>query len=1438
MAQLIDPSTETFTASPFADAVLTPSHAVSSTGPAGDRAAPREGIDLNLVDRPRPVVEIGRRMPLLAGRGAELDDLSNGIRSGESFEVFAGEGFGKTSLVNMLLHDKPDLKGYFADGEVLLSGRSVAPGDLVGALFRAFFSAEQAIALDEGEMLRRLSPVKALIVLDGVDVDDDELQEIIAALASPVFIVTSPKRRLHDFMSRAIGPLQDEDLVAVAALRLGFELNETDRQLVVQLAHLVDDSPRAWARALELVENREDLTAMVARLDGAREPRAETARLALDQTSPAALNVVTLISELNGTGVSEEMLEEVLDIGDSSALTVEIESQGLGLMQDGLLTVSDDIADLASDHMDGERVMGAAFDRLVVWSQTAEPEQLVEEVASITAFADWALEHDRAEDVVELGRRVDGPLFQKGRWGAAAALLLLVRRAGEAAERPADTAWAMHQMGVRELALGDAAAAKPHLREARSIRRRIGDKAGAALSHEHLKLLGPMAALAAPLVAKFVIGLFLTAGVATGGAVVIDNLNDGPDDIVIVTQGDPAPLPTPELAVELDGPTSVRVSFSLAEELQQGEIVQVTRVSPDATEEMILETVVKREITDRGLVENSEYGYKARVVNDQADPNPWSEVLSVSTLLRPVEDEDPAAPTGLIGRYDDTGDGRVILEWDRSTEDDLAGYDVRRDGIIVTQLEALAEYVDSAPIAGATHFYQVLAIDEGGNQSGVSAPAEVSIPGPPPPIPPSPTNLLGSYTPDGGVTLTWSGTTSSYLVDRDGWDRSRVVTHGRFVDVDVAPNRTYNYSVYARLAGVSSNAATEPVTTTYVPPDDPTPPVQTSAGIVGDVVRIEWSPPSNYDFTVSYEVLRNGAVLATGVSDTTYDDPLPPDDNYSYTILAINSVGVKSDPSEAAKITLPIGPETAIVKVIVVGSGEVSGDISCSDTCQESVEVDTEVSLTATEDSGSTFVGWDGDGCSGTSDTCTFTVGADTEVRVTFSTVGEKNLTIGIDGDGSGSVASSPTGISCPAGSCTEGFEEASTVVLTAEVGELTDFGGWSGCAGTGLTCTVSMDSDLTIVATFDAVPPLTLTAYVDGSGTGRITSSPLGIDCPSASCSALFPQGSVVLTATPTGGSSFTGWSSGLGCDDTSTQCIVPFTSDTTVTAYFDATPPLDWTLGVDVVGLGSVSSTPSGIDNCSTSCAEDFENGAPVTLAATADGGWYFVGWSGGGCPPSGDCTVTLTSDMNVQAFFEEAAVFTETLVVADAGDTFIQMRFTSSLDASWEATIAEDGGSYSDSASGTATGLVAETVRFEGLQVGTDYTIAVTLDGGTSDEEFVQTNGGTTPIVPVAISNVVVQAFTDQIHITYETNVVANGSYKVFESGVLVQANTGQGSSAQTSHQAKPGVFCCAVNPYPLLLTPGTTYTIEITAEAGGAGQGGGNTATITRVVDTLP
>lgn len=73
-----------------------------------------------------------------------------------------------------------------------------------------------------------------------------------------------------------------------------------------------------------------------------------------------------------------------------------------------------------------------------------------------------------------------------------------------------------------------------------------------------------------------------------------------------------------------------------------------------------------------------------------------------------------------------------------------------------------------------------------------------------------------------------------------------------------------------------------------------------------------------------------------------------------------------------------------------------------------------------------------------------------------------------------------------------------------------------------------------------------------EGTGTGRVTSLPPGIDC-GPTCAASFPDGSsVTLIANADDGSTFAGWSG--ACGGTDPSCTVVMSAPLAVTARFDS--------------------------------------------------------------------------------------------------------------------------------------------------------------------------------------------------------------------------------------------------------------------------------------------
>jgi streptogramin lyase len=227
--------------------------------------------------------------------------------------------------------------------------------------------------------------------------------------------------------------------------------------------------------------------------------------------------------------------------------------------------------------------------------------------------------------------------------------------------------------------------------------------------------------------------------------------------------------------------------------------------------------------------------------------------------------------------------------------------------------------------------------------------------------------------------------------------------------------------------------------------------------------------------------------------------------------------------------------------------------IECGATCSSEFEAGKHVTLTASPDSLSLFVGWKGcDQVIGRQ--CLVTV--DKARTVSAKYVRAHALTASkAEGSGAGKVTSYPSGILCLANcsTTTTTFKEGAKVKLTPTPSKHFHFVEWLGaCTGSG-PCEPTMNEDREAEALFAEDPKHSLDLSKEGGGQGTVKSLPAGINCgpTCGSTTALFYAGEIVaLTATPGKGSTFEGWSGG-GCSGTGT-CTVTMGGATSVKAKF----------------------------------------------------------------------------------------------------------------------------------------------------------------------------------------------------------------------------------------------------------------------------------------------
>jgi Divergent InlB B-repeat domain len=327
--------------------------------------------------------------------------------------------------------------------------------------------------------------------------------------------------------------------------------------------------------------------------------------------------------------------------------------------------------------------------------------------------------------------------------------------------------------------------------------------------------------------------------------------------------------------------------------------------------------------------------------------------------------------------------------------------------------------------------------------------------------------------------------------------------------------------------------------------------------------------------------------------------------------------------------------KTAGEALTITKDGSGTGTVECevnsgpAGACLATYPNGTNVKLKVTPDPGSEFKSFAGD-CTGAGP-CELVMNADKSVTATFD-LEQHTLTVTKNGSGTGTVTSSPAGISCDP-TCSAPFNHGASVTLTGAPGTNTKPVTWTGCDSVNGSnqCIVAITAAKAVTATFD-LEQHTLTVTKNGSGTGTVTSSPAGISC-DPTCSAPFNHGaSVTLTGAPGANTKPATWT---GCDSVngSNQCIVAITAAKAVTATFALEQHL-LTVTKSGTGTGTVTTSPAGI-TCGATCSANFDHNAIVTLSKAADPGSVFKEWTGA-CTGSGTCEVTMSEAKSVNAEF----------------------------------------------------------------------------------------------------------------------------------------------------------------------------------------------------------
>lgn len=287
-------------------------------------------------------------------------------------------------------------------------------------------------------------------------------------------------------------------------------------------------------------------------------------------------------------------------------------------------------------------------------------------------------------------------------------------------------------------------------------------------------------------------------------------------------------------------------------------------------------------------------------------------------------------------------------------------------------------------------------------------------------------------------------------------------------------------------------------------------------------------------------------------------------------------------------------------------------------------------SFTSSSADGCTFEGWDGPHCSGTT-SCTPSSSGTLVARYRrdawpfrFSSSGSRSGALRVVYDQQDTTCTPPCNALVPAG--------ASVTVTAIPAADARFAGFLRDCAtSSASTCDLIASGPKDVEAIFDPLLTYRVSVSIGGSGSGRVTSNPLGIDCEkdAGTCSASFARNSTVsLSAAPLPKNRFIGWQT-LLCS--ALDCPVPVNSDLQVRADFARTQSLALTADGGTGAMVEINGASHALP-----FQGEFDVGSQLRLHAKPSPDDTSLGWTGLDCQearPMQRCTVVLTEDRSGQ-------------------------------------------------------------------------------------------------------------------------------------------------------------------------------------------------------------
>lgn len=440
----------------------------------------------NFTRKPRPLYIRPHAFPGLLNRTGELGILVSAVQNSEPVSIHGQNGLGKTALLRTLAYHSAGAN--FPDGLVYFPARGKAVEDLLQDFFDCFYESDRPAKPSEAQLHQLLQGVCALILLDDIELGREQVSELINCTPQCILIFASRERCLWgEGRCIQLAGLPTPEALTLIERELGHSLEAEERALAEAFCETVSGHPLYVLQGAACVRQGKSFLEVG---DQFREPENTFAKTVLAEAADPQRRLLSILAASGNFPLSIDHLEA---IGQVRGLDAPLKAlQDLHLIQ----------ANSPSYHLTGSLALSLAKqtdlsdwenrvrEYFVEWIKQNPPLPEVQDVLGmLLSLLEKADRDGRWQDVISLGRGLEKVLILKKRWQAWLQVLQWVLKAAHALGDRAAQGWALHELGTRNLCLGNLEPARQFLSDALRVREGLGDQAGAAVTRHNLSLV-------------------------------------------------------------------------------------------------------------------------------------------------------------------------------------------------------------------------------------------------------------------------------------------------------------------------------------------------------------------------------------------------------------------------------------------------------------------------------------------------------------------------------------------------------------------------------------------------------------------------------------------------------------------------------------------------------------------------------------------------------------------------------------------------------------------------------------------------------------------------------------------------------------------------------------------------------------------------------------